>query len=630
MELTNFSYGGMKLQAMNNSFGDAPAENVIELNKAIQAGSRNGLTLKDVTDKNGNKTKRWVNANGDEHAPHGSKATFTHNGQQVTGTVGRVSKSSGKYVIKGEDGTEYKKHHHEIQPHTDGGTKANGANVDADDDKTNKSKSDIHSLANQRTDDELKKFITRHKDDDDFADAVKAAEDVLADRAKQGKADKSNNAPPDADEEDDSTDDDEKGSDDHVSKVVDHIKSGGKYGSRSKNYMAEDHDGKGKFRISDNGKKTITDEAGLKKFLSSKISNKKVADIEAKATKTAQDIEDESDEQEEEDVNERFEDFADYVEGVVMGLKKSAIMYGSGGVGKTWTTTQKLKDLGLEFFNEDAGHQVGDDQYDVATFEGGKISPQSFYQAMWNHNGKILVFDDCDSALEHPDIKGFLKGALGSNQSTVTNATAANVKDANGNTIPKQFKFNGKMIFISNLPKKYMMGKEMQPIMSRSFSTDMTMNRKETLDRIKHIATDKGTGKLTNMKFDGIPNYSHEEMEGVLNMIDKYKDKAYDLNARTVETLLGMRKLADKKHGAGTPEAQKDFERKAKKNLLQHLDKDGNDITKSIHNELHTMFTNQFAETLAYANLGYDVTAPFEKSINEAYVYQAPAEEEIG
>jgi hypothetical protein len=64
------------------------------LEKAINRGN---LTLKQITDKNGKQTKRWVDPNDKEHMEHGTHASFEHNGEKKTGKVGRVS-SSGRYV----------------------------------------------------------------------------------------------------------------------------------------------------------------------------------------------------------------------------------------------------------------------------------------------------------------------------------------------------------------------------------------------------------------------------------------------------------------------------------------------------------------------------------------------------
>ena len=83
------------------------------LEKAINRGN---LTLKQITDKNGKQTKRWVDPNDKEHMEHGTHASFEHNGEKKTGKVGRVS-SSGRYVVHGDDGTIYKKHPMELQKH---------------------------------------------------------------------------------------------------------------------------------------------------------------------------------------------------------------------------------------------------------------------------------------------------------------------------------------------------------------------------------------------------------------------------------------------------------------------------------------------------------------------------------
>jgi len=172
------------------------------------------------------------------------------------------------------------------------------------------------------------------------------------------------------------------------------------------------------------------------------------------------------------------------------------------------------------------------------------------YQTMYEHNGKILLFDDCDSVLQDENAINLFKGALDtSGDGSINWGSAKKLKDSNGEEMPGKFAFNGSAMFVSNLDiGKDKNGKQsnpqLQPIVSRGYGINLTMDKKKTMDRITHIATSKD-GKLTNLKFPGTPDYTHEDMKAVLEYMGKNKDKASDLNVRTVGTLLAIKKDAD-------------------------------------------------------------------------------------
>jgi hypothetical protein len=509
------------------------------------------LTLKQVTDKNGKQTKRWVDANGKEHAEHGSHADFEHGGEKKSGKVGRVS-SSGKYVIHGDDGTIYKKHHHEIKPRANGNqvTGQPTAKVKQDGKKLN---TPHHKLARTKSSDVLKRYISGK---DTTHEYHTSAEDVLKERGELPADHKST----------------------FKGKVPD--------------AKADASANKIQAKLDDDNKHPLTDD-----------DNESDADIVKRITL-------------------KFKDFAGAVNAVCDGMKKSAIMYGSGGVGKTFTVKKTLKrKFGKDRMFDPKIHTPGSDDYDYVFIDGGKVTATSFYQLMWEHNDKVMVFDDCDSALEDPDIKGYMKGALGSSQSQVSNMSQREVKASDGSKIPKQFDFGGKMIFITNIPKDTITkSKEMQPIMSRSFAQDLSMDRKDTMTYIKHIAK-KDNGELTNMEFDGIKNYSHDEMDHVIKMLDKHKDKAFDINARSVETLLAFSKMStaevesqelDREEAGKPPLTKKEkeeifneeFNRKSIDYLYQHKTVNGKLDKNYIAKGFVEMFGCSPDEACAYIRMG--------------------------
>jgi hypothetical protein len=280
-------------------------------------------------------------------------------------------------------------------------------------------------------------------------------------------------------------------------------------------------------------------------------------------------------------VEDRWQSYQHY--GMMVGLKRQKAMfaYGSGGVGKTYELLDKengvfsrLKlrkgDLNPVLDEVDENGQALDtqggdsedsivgsnpqtgerflkkDKYDYITITG-KLSATRMFELMQEHNGKILVFDDCDSVLTTGDdgvnvLKGALdtsgdgtiswegKGTLKSGYAGIKGAKA--VTDKNGKpsgvyNLPKTFKFTGQVVFISNLPDN----KVPQPLRSRSLMIDLTMNREETLSKVKRIAP------LVKFKDpDGnIINVSDENRQKAVDFMEKYLSKINesDLNMRT-------------------------------------------------------------------------------------------------
>jgi hypothetical protein len=254
----------------------------------------------------------------------------------------------------------------------------------------------------------------------------------------------------------------------------------------------------------------------------------------------------EDEDEETKDVNLRFDVLKRNIRNVVKGRMKSMIVYGTGGVGKTYTVTEELKNSGLKEFKVGT-HEVGEKSYDYVKI-GGKVTAANLYKKMLEHNGKVMVFDDCDSVLLDGVSRELFKNTLDtSGDGTVHWGTERPPKDSDGNPLPAAFTFTGKCIFISNLDlrKNQKLIGDMQPILSRGTGLDLTMSPKQTLKRIKKIAVNPKTKKLTNLKFPGI-TYKESDMQEILDYLDSNKNnKKLDLNVRTVGALLGIKKEAE-------------------------------------------------------------------------------------
>ena len=226
------------------------------------------------------------------------------------------------------------------------------------------------------------------------------------------------------------------------------------------------------------------------------------------------------------DVEKRWKSYRVMLNMVAKGLGKSMIAYGTGGVGKTYNQEEVFKAQGLKKFEDGMTPGFGDYDYVSIT---GKSTPAAMFKALYEHNGKTVVFDDCDSVLEDDTSINILKGALDTTgDGTISYLSGRKMKDSNGEEIPQRFTFLGKALFISNLTAEKMP----QPLRSRAFTVDLTMNADETVTMLKKIAPQM---KFKNNRGERI-EVSEQDRNAAVALIDKYKNQVDigDLNARTL------------------------------------------------------------------------------------------------
>lgn len=234
------------------------------------------------------------------------------------------------------------------------------------------------------------------------------------------------------------------------------------------------------------------------------------------------------------DVRKRWKGYRLFLDMVAKGINKACIAYGTGGVGKTYNAQQVFDANGLEEFTE--GHFPGSDNYDYIKITG-KVTPMKMYAMMYEHNGKILMFDDCDSVLQDETSVNILKGALDtSGDGTINYGSGKKVKGSDGEEIPQRFAFNGQVVFISNLDTNDMP----QPLISRSTTIDLSMTPSETMTMLKDISPHM---KFRNAKGVAL-EVEEEHRNAAIEFMDKYKDRVDPdlLNTRTLQKVALTRK----------------------------------------------------------------------------------------
>jgi len=165
-------------------------------------------------------------------------------------------------------------------------------------------------------------------------------------------------------------------------------------------------------------------------------------------------------------IHQRFQILKDLSSMVIDGITPSLIVTGEGGLGKTHSVNQTIEQKGLFGFE--------------FVFFKGYSTARGLYNTLYDNNGKLIVFDDCDSVLEDKIAINILKSALDSyDKRTITWMSKMNKNDE----YPQQFDFTGRIIFISNKKKESIDS----AILSRSLTVDLTMTGDEKIQRMASI-----------------------------------------------------------------------------------------------------------------------------------------------
>ena len=206
-------------------------------------------------------------------------------------------------------------------------------------------------------------------------------------------------------------------------------------------------------------------------------------------------------------INQRFKLLQNLTNMVIDGITPSLIVTGEGGLGKTHTVQKAINDK--DMFN-----------FEYVFFKGYSTA-RGLYNTLYDNNGKLIIFDDCDSVLEDKVAVNILKSALDSYEKrTITWMAKMNKSDE----YPPQFEFTGRIIFISNKKKESID----KAILSRSLTVDLTMNGDEKIERMRTIISSI------------LPDYSLDVKMDALNFLAERKDSPA-INLRTLIMITKMR-----------------------------------------------------------------------------------------
>jgi len=229
------------------------------------------------------------------------------------------------------------------------------------------------------------------------------------------------------------------------------------------------------------------------------------------------------------DINQRFSFVEKLVNMVAAGVQPSAVITGSGGLGKTYTVTKTLESAGYKDMSDLSDFQVGAvvRKSKCFSFVKGYSTAKGLYRTLFENNKSVIIFDDCDAVLKDPVALNLLKGALDSHGKRVISWNA----DFKDEDLPRSFNFEGRVIFISNLSQD----KIDQAIRSRSMMIDLSMTTDQKIARMEHIA----------MSEEFLPEYSKVQKQDALSLIREIKDEVTEISLRTLISVTKIRASND-------------------------------------------------------------------------------------
>lgn len=207
------------------------------------------------------------------------------------------------------------------------------------------------------------------------------------------------------------------------------------------------------------------------------------------------------------DINQRFGFLNDLTSMVVTGITPSLIVMGEGGLGKSHSVAKTIEENYLE-------------PTEYAFFKGYSTA-RGLYNTLFDNNGKLIIFDDCDSVLDDKVAVNILKSALDSYDKRTISWMAKMVKS---DEYPQHFDFTGRIIFISNKSKE----KIDEAILTRSLTVDLTMTPDDKVARMEAI--------LGNI----LPEYDIEVKQDALGFLKSVKEEV-SLNMRMLIMVAKMR-----------------------------------------------------------------------------------------
>lgn len=224
-------------------------------------------------------------------------------------------------------------------------------------------------------------------------------------------------------------------------------------------------------------------------------------------------------------INTRFSFVEKLVNMVASGVQPSAVITGQGGLGKTYTVTKTLEANGFKDLSDIASFQIGTkiNRAKAYTTVKGYSTAKGLYRTLFENNGGVIIFDDCDAILKDPVALNVLKSALDSYGKRIISWNA----DFKDEDLPRSFNFTGSIIFISNMDQDNID----QAIRSRSMMIDLSMDNDQKIKRMEFITT----------QAEFMPEFEMAYKKDAIDLIKELKSTAKEISLRTLISVTKIR-----------------------------------------------------------------------------------------
>jgi hypothetical protein len=242
-------------------------------------------------------------------------------------------------------------------------------------------------------------------------------------------------------------------------------------------------------------------------------------------------------ERSEEEIEERLDDLFEALdimtEATAHGMNRSLIVAGPAGIGKTFGIEKVLDSLSGDFLVKKVS---------------GFMRLTGMYRLLYENRFKnrTIVFDDSDSIFADEDKLNLLKNATDTKEvRKISWGAETAMETENGEAIPREFVFEGNIIFITNTDLQAAserggrLSEHFEALISRSHYLAVTMP--ENIDYIIRIKQVLRGGMLTNQGVSLI------DQETIMNFMEDNQDRLRELSLRMVLKLAQLKKMAPAK-----------------------------------------------------------------------------------
>jgi hypothetical protein len=265
-------------------------------------------------------------------------------------------------------------------------------------------------------------------------------------------------------------------------------------------------------------------KAGFRKTKKRMIGEQKMLDLELMPETR------ETDAQIEQKLADRFEILETLTQAAIDGDARALIVSGPAGLGKSYTVEDALAN-----WDPDCRYH---------TIVKGYVKATGLYKLLYQfrNEGQVIVFDDADSIFFDDIALNMLKAACDTTETRRISYLAEfnMVDEDSAELIPRQFEFNGTIIFISNIDfdaqieKGNKLASHMQAMISRSHYIDLAMKtRRDYMIRIKQVVCQ---GLLSSRGLNDI------ESAQVMDFVEKNQASLRELSLRIAIKVANLRR----------------------------------------------------------------------------------------